>query len=134
VLCDGCLSGRVPREVAGNASIELELHHRVTEDDGGASENYRGALTVAGVRYTFEVLLFVYVDGAYFVADIACFEPVEWSAGMRVALGGEMSGCCRAPVVDNSNAVRQCRAVVTRHFGRIGLVSPNRPEDSAFGA
>ena len=54
VLCDGCLSGRVPREVAAVARIEPELHHRVTEDDGGASECYRGALTVAGARYSFE--------------------------------------------------------------------------------
>jgi hypothetical protein len=85
VLCDGCLSGRVPREVAGVASIEPELHHRVTEEDGGASECYRGVLVVAGVRYSFEVLLFADVDGAYFVANIARFEPVEWSAGVRMA-------------------------------------------------
>jgi hypothetical protein len=72
VLCDGCLSGRVPEAVAAVASIEPELHHhRVTEEDGGASEMYRGALTVAGVRY--------------FVASIGRFEPVAWSAGMRVA-------------------------------------------------
>ena len=35
VLCDGCLSGQVPSEVAAVASIEPELHHRVTEEDGG---------------------------------------------------------------------------------------------------
>jgi hypothetical protein len=85
VLCDGCLSGRVPEAVAAVASIEPELYHRVTEDDGGASECYRGALTVAGVRYSFEVLLFADADGAYFIANIARFEPVEWSAGMQVA-------------------------------------------------
>jgi hypothetical protein len=85
VLCDGCLSGRVPAEVAAVATIEPELHHRVTEDDGGASECYRGALTVTGVRYTFEVLLFADLDGAYFIANIARFEPLEWSAKMQVA-------------------------------------------------
>ena len=85
VLCDGCLSGRVPREVAAVAGIESELHHRVAEEDGGASECYRGALVVAGVRYSFEVLLFADVDGAYFVASIGRFEPMEWSARMRVA-------------------------------------------------
>jgi hypothetical protein len=85
VLCDGCLSGQMPKEVAPVASIEPELHHRVTAEDGGVSESYRGVLTVAGVRYTFEVLLFADVDGAYFVASIARFEPVEWSARMRVA-------------------------------------------------
>ena len=85
VLCDGCLSGRAPREVAAVASIEPGLRHRVTEEDGGASESYHGVLAVAGVRYAFEVLLFADVDGACFVASIGCFEPVEWSAGMRVA-------------------------------------------------
>jgi hypothetical protein len=31
VLCEGCLSGRVPSEVAGVASVEPELGQRVTE-------------------------------------------------------------------------------------------------------
>ncbi len=81
VLCDGCLSGGVPEAVAGVASIAPELIHR----DGGTSEAYQGALTVAGVRYTFECLLFADPDGSYFVANIARFEPVERSAGARVA-------------------------------------------------
>src|SRR3954471_6395118 len=85
VLCDGCLSGRVPEAVSAVASIEPELHHRVSEDDGGASEHYHGFLTVAGVRYSFEVLVFADVDGAYFIADIARFEPIEWQAGIEVA-------------------------------------------------
>jgi hypothetical protein len=85
VLCDGCLSGRVPSEVAGVASVEPELALRVTEEDGGTAQTYRGILTVAGVRYSFEVLLFADVDGAYFVANVSRFAPVDWSAGMRVA-------------------------------------------------
>src|SRR5262249_2221203 len=85
VLCDGCLSGQVPSEVAAVASIEPELHPRATEEDGGASECYRGLLLVTGVRYSFEVLLFADLDGAYFVASIGRSEPVEWSTGMRVA-------------------------------------------------
>jgi hypothetical protein len=85
VLCDGYLSGRVPAAVAAVASIEPKLHRRVTEDDGGASECYRGVLTVAGVRYSFEVLLFADGDGAHFVANIARFEPVEGQTGIRVA-------------------------------------------------
>jgi hypothetical protein len=78
-------SGRVPREVAGVASVEPELAQRVTEEDGGAAETYRGLLIVAGVRYSFEVLLLVDVDAAYFVANVARFVPMESSAGMRVA-------------------------------------------------
>jgi hypothetical protein len=53
VLCEGCLSGRVPREVAGVASVEPELAQRITEEDGNTAETYRGILTVAGVRYSF---------------------------------------------------------------------------------
>jgi hypothetical protein len=85
VLCDGCLSGRVPREVAGVSSVEPKLVQRITEEDGGAAETYRGILTVAGVRYFFEVLLLADLDGAYFIANVARFVPVEWSAGRRVA-------------------------------------------------
>ncbi len=85
VLCDGCLSGRVPEAVAGVASIAPELIHRTVEDDGGTSEAYQGALTVAGVRYKFECLLFADPDGSYFVANIARFEPVEWHTGIQVA-------------------------------------------------
>jgi hypothetical protein len=85
VLCDGCLSGRVPEAVTAVASIEPELHRRVTEDDGGSSEHYCGFLIVAGVRYRFEVLVFADADGAHFLANIASFEPLEWRAGIRVA-------------------------------------------------
>jgi hypothetical protein len=85
VLCDGCLSGRIPREIADVADIEPELVQRVTEDDGGAAETYRGVLTVAGVRYAFEAQMFADTDGAHFVASIGRFEPIGWTAGMRVA-------------------------------------------------
>ena len=64
-LCDGCLSGRVPEQVATRASIEPELVHRVAEDDGGTSESYRGVLTVAGVRYSLAVSFFADLDGAF---------------------------------------------------------------------
>jgi hypothetical protein len=46
---------------------------------------YRGALTVAGVRYTFECRLFINSDGSHFVADVPRFEPVEWSTVVQVA-------------------------------------------------
>ncbi len=84
-LCDGCLSGRLPESVSGVASIEPELIHRALEEDGGTSESYRGTLTVAMVRYSFEVQLFADADGSYFVSNIRQFTPVEWSAGVRVA-------------------------------------------------
>ncbi len=85
-LAEGCISGRVPAALVGCAGIEAELVHRAAEDDGGATEVHRGALTVAGVRYNFEARLFIDSDGAHFVADIPRFEPVEWSTtGMQVA-------------------------------------------------
>ena len=65
--------------------LDPERAQRVPEDDGGAAETYRGMLTVAGVRYAFEVLLFADLDGAYFVANLSRFAPVDWSAGTRVA-------------------------------------------------
>jgi hypothetical protein len=40
--------------------------------------------TVASVRYTFEVRLFIDSDGSHFVADVPKFEPAEWSARIQV--------------------------------------------------
>lgn len=85
VLCDACISGRVPAALAGSLEIERELTQRTAEPDGGSSEVYLGTLTLAGLRYGFECRLFVDADGSYFVSDIARFEPVEWRTGVRVA-------------------------------------------------
>jgi hypothetical protein len=71
---DGCISDRVSEQVAERASIEPELVHRTVEDDGGASESYRGVLTVAGLQYSFAVSLFADLDGAYFIANISSFD------------------------------------------------------------
>jgi hypothetical protein len=85
VLCDGCLSGRVPAAVSDCATIEPELVRKKVEDDGGTAEAYRGTLIVAGVRYSFECELFADAGGAYFVSSIGRFEPVEWSTKVQVA-------------------------------------------------
>jgi methanol metabolism-related c-type cytochrome len=39
----------------------------------------------AAVGYSLEVLLFADLDGAYFVANLPRFAPVDWSAGTQVA-------------------------------------------------
>jgi hypothetical protein len=82
-------AGRFPARLAENlraavASLEPKLTRWVTNEDGGTAETYGGILTVAGVRYSFEVLLLADVDGAYSVANVSRFAPVEWSAGMQV--------------------------------------------------
>jgi hypothetical protein len=84
-LAEGCVSGRVPAAVAACVTIERELAHRMVESDGGTSEVYRGALTVTGVRYSFECRLFIDSDGSHFVVDVSRFEPVEWSTAVQVA-------------------------------------------------
>jgi hypothetical protein len=58
---------------------------RIAEEDGGAAVTYRGILNVADVRYSFEVLLFADLDGAYSVAAVWQFVQVEWCLGMRAA-------------------------------------------------
>ena len=83
-LAEGCISGRVPTALAGYVSIEPELVHRTTENDGGATEVHRGTLTVAGVRYSFEARLFIDSDGSHFVADVPRFDPVGWTTAVRV--------------------------------------------------
>ena len=75
MLCDGCLSRYVPSQVAAVASVPAWVPRRVANEDGGAAETYRGILTVAGVRYSFEVLLLADVDGAYSVANVSRFTP-----------------------------------------------------------
>src|SRR5208282_4764808 len=75
VLCEGCVSGRVPLIVAEYANIRPELTHRVVEDDGGVSETYQGMLTIVGVTYRFICHLFIDTDACYFVSDVGVFEP-----------------------------------------------------------
>jgi hypothetical protein len=86
-LAEGCISGAVPSAVASFVSIEPEPAYRCKEEDGGQCEIYRGALTVAGLRYLFEARLFIDGDGAHFIADVPKFEPVEWQAGRRALSG-----------------------------------------------
>ncbi len=57
----------------------------MVEADGGTSEIYRGALTVAGLRYGFNAGCSSMPMAPIFVSDIARFEPVEWQTGIRVA-------------------------------------------------
>jgi hypothetical protein len=64
--------------------MDPDLVRRVAEEDGGAAATYRGILTVAGVRYSFEVLLLANLGGAYSVANVSRFAPMDWSAEMRV--------------------------------------------------
>jgi hypothetical protein len=85
VLCDGCLLGACPVRSPASPAWSPSWCSKVTDEDGSAAETYRGVLTVAGVRYAFEVLLFADLDGAYFVANVSRFAPVEWSAVMRGA-------------------------------------------------
>jgi hypothetical protein len=84
-LCDACISGRVRPALVESLQVESELLQRTYEDDGAVSEFYCGMLSLAGLRYRFECRLFIDADGAYFVSDIARFEPVEWQTGIRVA-------------------------------------------------
>jgi len=85
VLAEGCISGAVPAAVASFVAIEPELVCRSREEDGGQCELYRGALTIAGLRYHFEARLFIDGDGAHFIADVPRFEPVEWQTGRQAA-------------------------------------------------
>ena len=73
------------RESRGDRQRGARLPRRVANEDDSAAETYRGILTVAGVSYSFEVLLFAGLDGAYFVANLSRFAPLDWSAGTRVA-------------------------------------------------
>ncbi len=84
VLCEGCLTGRLPALFAGEAAIVGRCTRMVADGDGGRSFTFEGTFTLADVRYNFRCHIFVDAGGQRFVSDVALFEPVEWETRVVV--------------------------------------------------
>lgn len=84
VLCEGCLTGRLPALFAGEAAVARRCVRMQTDEDGGQCFTFEGVFTLADVRYNFRCHVFADAGGQRFVSDVALFEPVEWET--RVAL------------------------------------------------
>ncbi|HZS84117.1 MAG TPA: hypothetical protein VFA50_14680 [Stellaceae bacterium] len=48
-------------------------------EDGGASEQYQGLLTVEGATYRFRCSVFTDAGGARYIEDLGAFEPIRWA-------------------------------------------------------
>ena len=84
VLCEGCLTGRLPALFEKDVAIVRRCTRMQVDEDGGQSFTFEGTFTLMEVRYNFRCHVFSDLSGQRFVSDIALFEPVEWQT--RVAL------------------------------------------------
>lgn len=84
VLCEGCLSGRLPALFAGDAAIACRCTRKHADEDGGRSFTFEGTFMLADVRYNFRCHIFADAGGQRFVSDVALFEPVEWETRMAL--------------------------------------------------
>jgi len=84
VLCEGCLTGRLPAMFADEASIACRCTRMQADADGGRSFTFEGTFTLMDVRYNFRCHVFADAGGQRFVSDVALFESVEWET--RLAL------------------------------------------------
>jgi hypothetical protein len=85
VLCEGCLTGRLPALFDNDVAIVRRCSRMQVDEDGGQSFTFEGTFTLMDVRYNFRCHIFSDLSGQRFVSDIALFEPVEWQT--RVVLG-----------------------------------------------
>jgi hypothetical protein len=82
VLSDAT-AGVVSLAIAGSVKIACDPVGTFAYEDGGASEQYQGVLTVEGVTYRFRCSVFTDAGDARFVESIGELEAVQW--GVRVA-------------------------------------------------
>lgn len=82
VLCDACLSGGVPAALQDDVCVTRRCTHVEAHEDGAQSFTFEGVFVLLGVRYRFQCYVFVDSDGQHFLAHIAEFEALEWSARM----------------------------------------------------
>lgn len=84
VLCEGCLTGRLPALFEKDAAITRSCVRMQVDEDGGQSFIFEGTFTLMEVRYNFRCHIFADLSGQRFVSDIALFEPVEWQTRMAL--------------------------------------------------
>lgn len=84
VLCEGCLTGRVPGALASVARIMPRRLRAVTEEDGGAWSAYEGVLILDGLWYRFACQIFADAGGLRFLAEVSAFEAVAWKVRLAV--------------------------------------------------
>lgn len=84
LLCEGCLTGRLPTLFASEAAIARSCIRMQADEDGGQCFTFEGVFTLADVRYNFRCHIFADAGGQRFVSDVALFEPVEWETRMAL--------------------------------------------------
>jgi len=78
--------GKVPPQLAGAVTSTAEKVGHRWYSDGGLAEYFDGTLTILGVAYAFKCEAYS-VPEAYvhrLLTNVSIFEPVEWTAGIRV--------------------------------------------------
>jgi hypothetical protein len=89
VLADAT-AGVVSLAIAGSVKVACDPVGSFAYEDGGASEQYQGVVTVEGVAYRFRCSVFIDASEARFMESISELEAVRW--GVRLVLPGDAVG------------------------------------------
>jgi hypothetical protein len=84
VLCDACLSGRLPIVLADDAKVTAWCLYSERDEDGGESATFEGLFTLMTITYHFRCHTFIDAGGERFLSDVQEFEPVDWR--LRIAV------------------------------------------------
>jgi len=89
VLADAT-AGVVSLAIAGSVKVACDPVGTFAYEDGGASEQYQGMLTVEGVTYRFRCSVFTDAGEARFMESIGELEAVQW--GVRLVVPDDAVG------------------------------------------
>lgn len=83
-IIDDASEGRDRPAIAGRVDCSAQRLDHWRDENGAVTELYDGVLTLDGVRYAWRASIFTDAEGERFVADVAEFKPLEWSARLRL--------------------------------------------------
>ncbi len=83
-------AGVVSLAIAGSVKVGCDPVGTFAYEDGGASEQYQGMLTVEGVTYRFRCSVFTDAGEARFMESIGELEAVQW--GVRLVVPDDAVG------------------------------------------
>ena len=85
LLLRGCLDGRLPGRLGEFAKVDAARVGSYTQGDGPELWSYEGKLTVQGVVFRFECVIFYEPTREVYAVEVLELAPVEWTARMAVA-------------------------------------------------
>lgn len=85
LLLRGCLDGRLPRALADFARIDAARVRTYAQPDGRELWSYEGKLTVQGVVFRFDCVIWYDPAREVYATEVLDIEPVDWTARVAMA-------------------------------------------------